>query len=131
MRALWMLMATFTACYIATSAATNPNVIHLGGSVSHKIIGKRFLRTDKDTNKDEEEAAANDEERIVNKLRGVLGLYSPKMERSTFDKMIVDDAFKAEMFTKWDKFDVSFKKIQARMKPRVNTRFKQILEEYT
>ncbi|KAG7384219.1 hypothetical protein PHYBOEH_009590 [Phytophthora boehmeriae] len=131
MHALWMLMATFAACCITTSTANTPNMIQLGGTVSKEISGNRFLRDDKETSKDEDEAATDDEERSVNKLRGALGLYNPKLKTSTFDRMIADDVFKAEVFAKWDKFDVSFKKIKESINPVLNTRFQAMLDEYT
>ncbi|KAG7384174.1 hypothetical protein PHYBOEH_009631 [Phytophthora boehmeriae] len=106
-------------------------MIQLGGSsVSHELTGNRFLRSDKEKNKEEDEAAADDEERIVNKLRGALGLYNPKLKTSTFDTMIADDVIKAEVFAKWDKFDVPLKTITRSMNPSRNKRFQSIYNEY-
>ncbi|KAG7379130.1 hypothetical protein PHYBOEH_012032 [Phytophthora boehmeriae] len=130
MHALWMLVITLAACCLATSIAATPNMVQLGGSVPHEIPGNRFLRVNKETNKDEDNAAAEDEEKIASKLRGALGLYSPKLKASTFDKMIADDVFKAEMFAKWDKLDFSFKKIKKSINPVKNTQFEPLYNEY-
>ncbi|KAG7388741.1 hypothetical protein PHYBOEH_007755 [Phytophthora boehmeriae] len=128
MHIMWMLMAAFAACCIATSSATTPNMIKLGDSLSHEITGNILLQSDK--NKDRDDAATDGEERLVSKLRGALGLYSPKLKTSTFDKMIADDMFKAEMFEKWDKLDVSIKKIKKSINPVKNTQFERIYNEY-
>ncbi|KAG7386751.1 hypothetical protein PHYBOEH_008604 [Phytophthora boehmeriae] len=130
MHALWMLMVTLAACCFATSIAATPNMIQLAGSVPYEVTGNRLLRSDKETNKDDEDAAADDEEKIVSKLRGALGLYSPKLTKSTFDKMIANDMFKAETFEKWDKLDFSLKKIKKSINPVKNPHFERIYNEY-
>ncbi|KAG7379759.1 hypothetical protein PHYBOEH_011807 [Phytophthora boehmeriae] len=126
MQVLWMLMATFAACGITISTATTP----YNNSVSHEPADNRFLRGDKETNKDEDLVTVNGEERITVKLRGALGLYNAKLKTSTFDMMIADDVFKSEMFSLWDKFKVPLKTIKRSMNPGTNTRFQPLFNAY-
>ncbi|KAG7380344.1 hypothetical protein PHYBOEH_011484 [Phytophthora boehmeriae] len=134
---LWVLAATFAARCITTSTATSSNMIQLGGSVSHETTGNRFLRGDKKTKKEEDEAAAVDEERIISRIRErftkMLNIFDPygSLKTSTFDEMIADDLVKIKMFMKWDKSRVSLKKVEKRMDLVANPRHETILFEYT
>ncbi|KAG7397686.1 hypothetical protein PHYBOEH_000372 [Phytophthora boehmeriae] len=125
-----LLVVTLTACCITTMAAANPHQLESVDSISTKTNSNRLLRGQGATNDDDDKIAMADEERSITGIRKTLGLYNAKLNTKTFNAMTKDEALKAKVFAKWDKYDVPYAKIQDKMLLQFYPHLKKLMDEY-
>ncbi|KAG7388735.1 hypothetical protein PHYBOEH_007758 [Phytophthora boehmeriae] len=126
---LLVILVTLAATCVPTSIATDVNLIQSGDSFTKEMNGNGFLRGGQETGEDVE-VATDGEERSIDGIRKALGLYRSNLKAKTFEKMLNDDTFKAEMFVKWDQYKIPVHKIDAKMNRGGNPQFKTLLSEY-